>query len=73
MGPDSLNHHSECFTTIAAVIGQPYILSLSPTQTIPKAFFVWSVFEVDIDLVALRAALELAETRIYEQAEKANA
>ncbi|CEG09075.1 Capsular polysaccharide biosynthesis protein [Afipia felis] len=73
VGMSSPNHHSECFTTIAAVIGQPYILSLSPTQTIPRAFFVWSVFEVDIDLVALRAALELAETRIYEQAEKANA
>ena len=73
VGMSSPNHHSECFTTIAAVIGQPYILSLSPTQTIPRPFFVWSIFEVDIDLVALRTALELAEAKIYEQAEKDSA
>jgi capsular polysaccharide biosynthesis protein len=72
VGITSSNHHSECFTTIAAVIGQPFIVSTSAAQTIPRPFFVWSTFEIDIDLIALRSSLELARKRIYEQSEGMN-
>ena len=53
-------HHSEVFTMIASALDQRMILCIGPSQTIPNAFYFWSVLDLEADLSNLAAAVDWA-------------
>jgi len=53
-------HHFETFTAIAAAIGQPCWVCLSDGTTAPRAYFVWSTFDMEVDLNDIANCLEEA-------------
>jgi tetratricopeptide (TPR) repeat protein len=60
----SPSHHFECFSAIAAELGQSFVLCASPVQTIPNPFFLWSIFEIEIDIKSLTRALDWATSQV---------
>jgi hypothetical protein len=58
----SAPHHFETFTAIAVAIGQPCWVSMGSGPIRPNPYFVWTTFDLEVNLPSLRRCLEAATT-----------
>lgn len=57
-------HHFETFTAIAAAIGQPCWVSMGSGPIRPAPYFVWTTFELEVNIPSLQRCLEAATSSL---------
>jgi hypothetical protein len=60
-------HHFETFTGIAAAIGQRCWVCLSEGKTYPRPYFIWSTYDMEVDLSELAACIRDATDGIQRK------